>query len=54
MSPRTFARGFSDFLDLAGSALAVSAAMHRYRQPSPADLKRLGIDPDQFRRIGRS
>lgn len=53
MSSRTLARGFSDFLEIVGSALAVSAATRQYRQPGDADLKRLGIDPGQFRGIRR-
>ena len=53
MSTTSFARGFAGFLDVLGSTLAVSAATRRYRQPGDADLKRLGIDPDQFHRIRR-
>jgi hypothetical protein len=53
MSSRTIASGFTEFLGVIGSALAVSAATRQYRQPGDADLKRLGIDPNQFHRIRR-
>ena len=43
----------ADILDAVGSALAVSAATRRYRQPTDADLKRLGINPAQFHGIRR-
>ena len=53
MSSRTIASGFHAFIDVVGSALAVSAATRQYRQPGDKDLKRLGIDPDQFHGIRR-
>lgn len=43
-------RGMFDVFD---SARAVSAAVQGRRSPRPRDLVRLGIDPEQFSRIGR-
>jgi len=48
-----FARGISDFLDIVGSAVAVSAATREGRQARASDLQRLGIDPQRFREIRR-
>ncbi len=53
MSSKSISRGFVEFLDAVGSALAVSAATRQYRQPTDADLKRLGINPAQFHGIRR-
>jgi hypothetical protein len=36
-----------------GDALAVAAAVRQGRQPSAQNLRGLGIDPEQFRQIGR-
>lgn len=53
MSKRSFTRGIGEFFDIMGSAIAVSAATREYRSPRDADLRRLGIDPVQFREIKR-
>ena len=53
MSNRSLTRGITEFLDVVGSALAVSAATRNHRQAKDADLMRLGIDPVQFRGIKR-
>lgn len=53
MSNRSLRRGITEFLDVVGSALAVSAATRNHRQAKDADLMRLGIDPVQFRGIKR-
>lgn len=53
MSSRFLTRGITEFLDIVGSAIAVSAATREHRQARDADLRRLGIDPVQFRGIKR-
>ncbi len=53
MANRFLTRGISEFLDIVGSALAVSAATREHRRARDADLLRLGIDPVQFREIKR-
>lgn len=53
MSSRFLTRGITEFLDLVGSAIAVSVATRERRRASDADLTRLGIDPAQFRDIRR-
>jgi hypothetical protein len=40
-------------LDIFGSAIHASTAVDNRRAPHPRDLKRLGIDPNQFRDINR-
>jgi len=41
------------FIEFVGSAAAVSGAVQVGRQPRARDLKALGIEPAQFRSIGR-
>lgn len=41
------------FFDLIGSAAAVAGAVENGRSPQARHLKTLGIDPDQFRSIGK-
>lgn len=41
------------FFGVFASAAAASAAVERGVQPQSRDLRKLGIDPEQFRRIGR-
>lgn len=41
------------FFDLIGSAAAVAGAVENGRSPNARHLKTLGIDPDQFRSIGK-
>ncbi|MBX9453070.1 MAG: hypothetical protein ACT6RL_08385 [Neoaquamicrobium sediminum] len=53
MSNRSLTRGISEFLDIVGSAFAVSAATREHRPARDADLLRLGIDPVRFRGIKR-
>lgn len=53
MSSRHLTRGIFEFLDIVGSAFAVSAATREHRPAKEADLRRLGIDPVQFRKIRR-
>ena len=53
MSNGILTRGIIEFLDIVGSALAVSAATRDRRQARDADLLRLGIEPAQFRGIRR-
>jgi len=42
-----------EFLDIVGSAIAVSSATRERRPAADADLRRLGISPDEFRKIKR-
>lgn len=49
----TLTRGITEFLDIVGSAFAVSAAVRERRQADDADIRRLGLNPEQFRAIGR-
>lgn len=44
---------FTDLFSAFGSAIAVSAAVERGARPESRDLRRLGIDPEQFGGIGR-
>lgn len=41
------------FIDIFGSAVAVTGALQGGRQPKANDLKALGIEPAQFRSMGR-
>ena len=50
---RYMTRGITEFLDIVGSAFAVSAAVRERRQANDTDLRRLGLDPEQFRTIKR-
>lgn len=43
----------SRMFSVLGDAIAVSAAVEAHRQPHPRNLSGLGIDPEQFRSIGR-
>lgn len=52
MSSR-FTRGISEFFNIVGSAVAVSAATREGRRARTSDLQRLGIDPQRFREIKR-
>lgn len=53
MARGAFLKHIEAWMDLVGSAVAVSAATRDHRPVREADLRRLGIDPDQFRGIGR-
>ncbi|MEQ1954082.1 hypothetical protein [Mesorhizobium sp. CN2-181] len=52
MSTRT-RRTIGEFIEIFGSAVAAASAVERGRQPAARDLRTLGIDPEQFRRIGQ-
>lgn len=41
------------FIDFVGSAAAVTSAVENGRDPRARDLKALGIEPEQFRSIGK-
>ncbi len=41
------------FIDVLGSAVAVSGALQGRREPKAHDLMVLGIEPNQFRSMGR-
>jgi len=43
----------ADFFSVFGNAVAAAAAVDNGRQPRARDLRGLGIDPEQFRRIKR-
>ncbi|WP_146770377.1 hypothetical protein [Mesorhizobium hawassense] len=43
----------SDFFNTFGSAAATARAVEAGRKPRRSDLKKLGIDPTAFDRIGR-
>jgi hypothetical protein len=47
------ANRLSGFLEALRSAVAASAAVERGARPHSRDLRSLGIDPEQFGRIGR-
>lgn len=53
MSRYPFSGKLLGLFDTFGSAFAVAAATRNHRQPKSSDLRRLGIDPEQFRQIGR-
>ena len=54
MSPRSTFSAIGGFVDMVGSAIAASAAVEGGRRPKAGDLRRLGIEPRQFYRIGRN
>ena len=43
----------SEILTVIGDALATAAAVQQRRQPTAKNLRGLGIDPAEFRKIGR-
>ncbi len=52
-----FQGAYKEFVAVLGniaSAAAVVGAIKVGRQPNPENLRRLGIDPQAFRKIGRS
>lgn len=53
MARSRFRQGISDFFGIVDSAISVSAAVREHRNARTSDLARLGIDPEQFKRIGR-
>ena len=50
---KSFFSNLGTFVDVFGSAAAVSSALEAGRAPKAKHLKTLGIDPDAFRSIGR-
>lgn len=52
MKARNAISAIGGFFDVIGSAMAVSRAIESGRQPTSADLRVLGIDAKQFRKIG--
>jgi hypothetical protein len=53
MSTQTRHSIVSEILTLIGDAVATAAAVEQGRQPHARNLRGLGIDPAQFRKIGR-
>ena len=43
----------SEILSVIGNALASASAVQQGRRPRAKDLRGLGIDPAEFRKIGR-
>lgn len=41
------------FVDMIGSAINAAGAVENHREPRARDLNRLGINPAQFKKIGR-
>ena len=54
MFKRSAFSAIGGFIDIVGSAIAASAAVEGGRRPHAGDLKRLGIEPRQFYRIGKN
>lgn len=44
---------FIEMFSIIGDAMATAAAVENRRQPDARHLRGLGIDPEQFRKIGR-
>jgi hypothetical protein len=42
-----------ELIGIFGNAVAAASAVRQGRQPRARDLRALGIDPEQFRRISR-
>jgi len=53
MSTQTTRSFVSEILTVIGDALATASAVQQGRQPKAKNLRGLGIDPAQFRTIGR-
>ncbi len=52
MTKRSTFSAIGEFLEMFGSAVAVSSAVENRRQPASRDLRNLGIDPTEFRKLG--
>jgi hypothetical protein len=52
MKRRKYPARIGNFLDVLRCAAAAASATESGRQPRARDLRVLGIDPEQFRRIG--
>jgi hypothetical protein len=53
MTTRNAFAAIGGFLEVFGSAVAVSRAVEANKQPRASDLRTLGIDPIAFRKIVR-
>jgi hypothetical protein len=53
MNKRNVFSAIGDAFALFGSAVAASRAVEASRKPRANDLRKLGMDPDAFDRIGR-
>ena len=53
MPARSATNRILDIFDGIGAVFAAAGAVRNHRQPDARDLERLGIDPEQFARIGR-
>ena len=53
MSDQTRHSLVSEILTVIGDALASASAVQQGRQPKARNLRGLGIDPVEFRKIGR-
>jgi hypothetical protein len=53
MRKRSALSAIGNFFEMIGSAVAVSRAVEASKAPRASDLRRLGIDPESFRRISR-
>lgn len=53
MNPRNALSALASLFEVFGSAVAASQAVEASRQPRASDLRKLGIDPAAFRKIGR-
>ena len=53
MSTRSAFATVGVFFDVFGSAVAASRAVEAHKTPRAADLRKLGIDPALFGKIGR-
>ena len=53
MNTRNALSAIGSFLDMFGSAVAVSRAVEAGKAPRATDLRRLGIDPAAFGRVRR-
>ena len=53
MARNTRNRGLGRAFSIIGDVIATTAAVRAHRQPEARALRRLGIDPEQFARIGR-
>ena len=53
MSNQTRHSLVSEILTVIGDALASASAVQQRRQPNARNLRGLGIDPAEFRKIGR-
>lgn len=53
MATRQRRSTIAEIMSVMGDALAVAAAVRQGKQPAARNLRGLGIEPEQFRQIGR-